>query len=78
MANVQISQELFTALCKYHLLEMGDDAEFITKSLQNKLDALVDRDLYSKSKNKALTASEREKARQEYLDRKGIPHSFRW
>ena len=78
MANIQISTELFTALCKYHILEMGDDADFIAKSLQNKLDAIVDRELYSKSKNKALTASEREKARQEYLDRKGIPQSFRW
>ena len=45
--------------------------------LEKKLDALVLRELYGKSKT-ALTEEEREKARQEYLDRRGIPNSFRW
>lgn len=39
--------------------------------------ALVLRELYGKSKT-APTEEEREKARQEYLDRRGIPDSFRW
>ena len=45
--------------------------------LEKKLDAMVLRELYGKSKT-ALTETEREKARQEYLDRRGIPDSFRW
>ena len=45
--------------------------------LYQKLDKMVERDLYSKSKL-APTLAQREKARQEYLDRKGIPTSFRW
>ena len=45
--------------------------------LENKLDAMVLREFYGKSKN-ALIETEREKARQEYLDRRGISESFRW
>lgn len=45
--------------------------------LWKKLDKMVERDLYSKSKT-APTLEQREKARQEYLDRKGIPTDFRW
>ena len=35
------------------------------------------RDLYGKFKN-APTEEERERARKEYLDRRGVPESFRW
>ena len=45
--------------------------------LEKKLDAVVLRELYGKSKT-APTEEEREKARQEYLDRRGISDSFRW
>jgi hypothetical protein len=41
------------------------------------LDALVRHELYEKYKT-APTEEEREKARQEYLDRRGVPDSFRW
>ena len=43
--------------------------------MEKKLDAMVLRELYGKSKT-APTEDEREKARQEYLDRRGIPDSF--
>ncbi len=46
-------------------------------SLEKKLDAMVNREVYSKSKT-APTEEEREKFRQEYLDRRGVPESFRW
>ena len=39
--------------------------------------AMVERELYTRSKT-APTEEEREKARQEYLDRRGIPEDFRW
>ena len=38
---------------------------------------MVERELYTKSKT-APTEEEREQARQEYLDRRGIQASFRW
>lgn len=43
MSKVQISQELFLALVKYHLLEMNEDEEQIKKELKEKLDAMVRR-----------------------------------
>ena len=45
--------------------------------LEKKLDAMVNREVYSKSKT-APTEEEREKFRKEYLDRRGIPENFRW
>jgi hypothetical protein len=81
MANVQISEELFVNLVKYHLCGLNtweDDLnQPIEKALQEKLDSMINRDLYTKYKTGA-TPEEREKARQEYLDRKGIPTDFRW
>ena len=40
------------------------------------MNAMVERELYTRSKT-APTEEEREKARQEYLDRRGIPENFR-
>ena len=45
--------------------------------LEKKLDAMVMRELYTKYKT-ALTEEEKEKARKEYLDRRGVQESFRW
>ena len=77
MKNVQISEQLFVALVKYHLLEMDDVYPEIKKGLEKKVDALVMRELYTKYKT-APTEEEREKARREYLDKRGVPDSFRW
>ena len=77
MKNVQISQELFIALMRYFLLEQEELHPEIKKGLEKKLDALVMRELYTKYKI-APSEEEREKARREYLDRRGVPESFRW
>ena len=77
MKNVQITQDLFLALVKYHLLEAIEEEEKIKKELAEKLDALAKRQIYSQYKT-APTEEEREKARQEYLDKVGISPSFRW
>ena len=77
MKQVQIPQELFVQLIHYHLMEDDSYMDEIKIGLEKKLDALVLRELYGKSKT-ALTEEEREKARQEYLDRRGIPDRFRW
>ena len=78
MANVQISEELFLNLVKYHICGLGGLEEPIEKGLQEKFDSMVNRQLYSNYKDKSLSAEERESARREYLERKGIPESFRW
>lgn len=77
MKNVQIKQELFLELVKYHLLGIDVDTEKINMELTAKIDALVMRELYTKYKT-APTEEEKEKARKEYLDRRGVNESFRW
>ena len=77
LKNVQISEELFLALLKYHLVEIDDVLPEIKKGLEEKLEAMVRRDLYTKYKT-APTEEEREKARQEYLEKVGMHRSFRW
>ena len=74
---MQISEELFIALLKYHLVEIDDVLPEIKKGLEEKLEAMVRRHLYTKYKT-APTEEEKEKARKEYLDRRGVPESFRW
>ena len=74
--NIQIPYDLFVKLVKYHLLEFAEDEEIIQKELEKKLEALIDHDIYKKYKT-APTVEEREEARQKYLDRKGVPESFR-
>lgn len=75
--NVQIPYELFFQLLQYFLMENYESKEIIRQGLERKLDTMVNRELYSKYKT-ASTEEEREKSRQEYLDRRGIPENFRW
>ena len=75
--NVQIPYELFFQLLQYFLMDNYDGEEIIRLGLEKKLDRMVMRDLYGKFKT-APTEEEREKARQEYLDRRGIQADFRW
>lgn len=77
MRNVQISEKLFFALLKYHLVEMDDVLPEIKKGLEKKLEAMIRRDLYTKYKT-ASTEEEREKARQEYLEKVEMHRDFRW
>lgn len=77
MKNVQISEELFVAIMRYFMLEQVEMAPRIKQGLEKKLDALVMRELYTKYKT-APSEEEREKARREYLDKRGVPESFRW
>lgn len=77
MKNVQISQELFILLVRYFLIGQEETEPEIVKALEKKLDALVIRELYTQYKT-APTEEEKEKARREYLDRRGVPDSFRW
>jgi hypothetical protein len=77
MKNIQISEQLFFALLKYHLMDMEDVLPEIRKGLEMKMEAMVKRELYTKYKT-APTERERENARQEYLDKVGAHRDFRW
>ena len=77
MKNVQIPKQIFMKLNLNHLLEYNSCADDVKKGLEQKMNTMVERELYTKSKT-APTEEEREKARQEYLDRRGIQADFRW
>ncbi len=77
MKNVQIPYDLFMALLRYHLVEDDSCADGIRRGLEKKLDSMVRHELYAKYKT-APTEEEREKARKEYLHKRGVPDSFRW
>ena len=77
MKSVQIPYDLFIDLAMYHLRGEDDYEEEIHQGLEQKLDAMLNRQLYSRYKT-APTKEEREQARQEYLDRRGVPQSLRW
>ena len=64
-------------LLRFHLMEDVDYENEIKQELEKKLEKMVMRDLYGKFKT-APTEEEREQARKEYLDRRGVPEGFRW
>ena len=76
MKNVQIPQELFSSIVRYFLLNQEELLPEIRKGVEKKMDALAMRELYSQYKT-APTEDIRQQARQEYLDRRGVPESFR-
>ena len=75
--NVQIPYSLFINLIRFHLLDFYEDEKKIKTGLEQKLKAMSDRQLYSKYKT-AESESEREEARQQYLDSRGVPEDYRW
>ena len=68
MKKVQIDYGLFRKLIFYHLGSDDQYEEDIRNGLEEKLDALVRHELYTKYKT-APSEEEQEKARQEYLDK---------
>jgi hypothetical protein len=77
MKSVNISVVLFFYLYDYFVY--GDESKHdeIKTRLKEKMDRMQLRKLYSDSKT-AETAVEREAARNEYLDRVGVPEAFRY
>lgn len=78
-SSVNISGELWKLLFSYHVMNYKDaETEEKIKALMNdKVQKMINRDVYSKYKT-ASSDREREEARQQYLDNKGIPEDFRW
>lgn len=77
MKSVQIPQELFIQLVKYHLCDDDLWEDEIKTGLERKMENIINRMTYTDYKT-APTEEEREKARQKYLDRKGYHEDFRW
>lgn len=78
--TVQVPEELFMDLCRV-ILGGVDDPETISRAsrgLQDKLNRVVAHKLYETMHDPLKSPQEREKARQDYLDSRGIPSSFRW
>lgn len=76
MKNVQIPQEMFLAIIRFFLLDQTELQSEIQAGLEHKVETMAMRELYTKYKT-ASSAEERQKARQEYLDRRGVPENFR-
>ena len=83
MANIQIPESLFYDILRYYLIaSKGEEVpeeldKRVFNGLSDKVQKIADRELYTLYKT-APTEEEKEKARQKYLDSKGIPESFRW
>lgn len=83
MKQIQIPEELFYDIIRYVMTT--DEGQEVPAELRNrvidgladKTEKIINRELYSQYKS-AQTEEERERARQKYLDSKGIPESFRW
>ena len=78
--QIQVPEKLFTLMAAYILMEQHQTEEnykIIEKGIHEKIDRMLNHDLYTKYKT-APTDEQKEKARQEYLERKNIPTDFRW
>lgn len=77
--SVQIDTQLFLSLYNYFFGDdapQGYEADEIRRKLQEKVNKLIDREIFTQYK-RASTPQEREEYRQRYLDRKGILRDFR-
>lgn len=81
--QVQISYKTFVGLLALTSDIIGNyeidinKVKELNQDLQNKLNAMIKRNLYTKYKT-APTEEERKKARLEYIERVGIHKDFRW
>lgn len=79
--NVQIPEELFFLICRYYLTDdmlEPEDIQAIENGLTDKLNAMQKRAAYTAYKDRKLSPSEREAARQQYLDLIGLLPGYRW
>lgn len=77
--QVQIDWELFLDLYDFFFSDEAPEsyeADEIRKKLSEKVDKIINRELFSKYK-RSPTGAEREAARQEYLNHRGISKSYR-
>ena len=53
MKNVQVPQQLFMKLLRYHLLDDDSCADDVKKGLEQKMNTMVERELYNEIKNRS-------------------------
>lgn len=81
--NIQIPEDLFYDLCRFHLLDqepedLEDIAQAIQDGLRAKLEAMQRRALYSAYKDTKASPEARQEARKAYLDMVGMLPGYRW
>lgn len=77
--QIQIPQKLFLEITQYFILNQRSSVleESIAKGIEDKFDALLKHELYTKYKT-APTEEQKEQARKEYLEKIGVSDAFRW
>ena len=78
--QIQIPETLFVQMATFVMTEeyrTEQNTKTIISGIYAKLDRQIEHDLYTRSKT-APTQEQKEKARLEYLEHKGIHPSFRW
>ena len=66
--SIQIPYELFFQLLQYFLMDNYDGEEIIRLGLEKKLDAMVNREVYSKSKTAPTKKKEKSSGRNIWTD----------
>lgn len=78
--QIQIPESLFKIMAVMALDESQrteENFKLLEKGVLDKLNRQIDHDYYTRFKT-SPTEEQRESARKEYLDRKGIDTDFRW
>lgn len=81
MKSVQIPFELFADLVNYFFSDneknypTGYEADVIREQLNEKMQSMINRELFSRYKT-AKTSAERERYRREYLEQRGFSSAF--
>lgn len=75
--NIQISEELFVNLCKYHLFGHIEVHDKIVRGLNDKMDRINKRAIYTESKTNP-DKNAREIARKQYVELAEIPEDFQY
>lgn len=83
MANrdkqIQIPETLFAYITAYFLGNRDKELEDkIIQGIEDKYDRMANHDLYSTYKDSSLPAAEKERARRNYLQARGIHPDFIW
>ncbi len=81
MANMRLdlTEEEFMLYYRYAAEKAAEEPVMraLYEKLEGKIEKMIDHDLYTQYKC-APTDEQKEAARQEYLERRGIPEAFRW
>lgn len=75
LKSVQILEELFMKILKYHRLGVEEESEGNKNGLNEKLEAMERNQLYTKYKTDKNDV-EKQKVRKRYVDKKGVLESF--